>query len=94
MFQKFRVKQLRRLIFFGAPRPTKEGAYKTLPVRPQLEYVVTMNTYHETQIAKVKKAQRTAARWTCGRWRNASSVGDMLDELEWPSLEACRWQSS
>ena len=38
--------------------------------------------------------QRTAARWTCGRWRNTSSVGDMLDELEWPSLEARREQSS
>ena len=38
--------------------------------------------------------QRTAARWTCRRWRNTSSVGDMLDELEWPSLEAHREQSS
>ena len=28
------------------------------------------------------------------RWRNTSSVGDMLDELEWPSLEARREQSS
>ena len=27
-------------------------------------------------------------------WRNTSSVGDMLDELEWPSLEARREQSS
>ena len=32
--------------------------------------------------------QRTAARWTCRRWRNTRSVGEMLDELEWPSLEA------
>ena len=38
--------------------------------------------------------QRTAARWTCRRWRNTSSVGNMLDELEWPSLEARREQSS
>ena len=37
--------------------------------------------------------KRTAARWTCRRWRNTSSVGDMLDELEWPSLEARRGQS-
>ena len=27
-------------------------------------------------------------------WRNTSSVGDMLDELEWPSLEARREQTS
>ena len=30
------------------------------------------------------------ARWTGRRWRNTSSVGEMLDELEWPSLEARR----
>ena len=33
-------------------------------------------------------------RWTCRRWRNTSSVSEMLDELEWPSLEARRDQSS
>ena len=43
---------------------------------------------------KVEKVQRTAASWTCGRWRNTSSVGEMLDELEWPSLEARRDRSS
>ena len=38
--------------------------------------------------------QRTAARWICRRLRNTSSVGDMLDELEWPSLETREEQSS
>ena len=28
------------------------------------------------------------------RWRNTSSVGEMLGELEWPSLEARRDRSS
>ena len=37
--------------------------------------------------------QRTAACWTCRRWRNTSSVGVMLDELEWPSLAAQKDQS-
>ena len=46
------------------------------------------------QINQIEKVQRTAARWTCRRWRNMSSVGIMLDELEWPSLEARRDQSS
>ena len=47
--------------------------------------------YNETQTAKEERVQRTAARWTCRRIRNTSSIGDMLDELDWPS---CREQSS
>ena len=46
------------------------------------------------QINQIEKVQRTAARWTCRRWRNTSSVGEMLDKLEWSSLEARRDQSS
>ena len=80
--------------FLLAPRHTKEVAYRTL-VRPQLEYAAPIwNPYHKLQIQEVEKVQRTAARWTCRRWRNTSSVGEMLDELEWPSLEARREQSS
>ena len=77
-----------------APRHTMEVAHKT-SVRPQLEYAVPIwNPNHKLQIQPVEKVQRTAARWACRRWRNTSSVGDMLDELEWPSLEARREQSS
>ena len=76
-----------------APRHTKEVAYKTL-VRPQLQYAAPIwNPYHKLQIQEVEKVQRTAARWACRRWRNTSNVGHMLDELEWPSLEARREQS-
>ena len=77
-----------------APWHAKEVAYKTL-VLPQLEYAAPIwHPYNDTQIVQVEKVQRTAARWTCRRWRNASSVRDMLDKLEWPSLEARREQSS
>ena len=70
-----------------ASRHTKEVAYKTL-VHPKVEYAAPIwHPYHETQIGQVRKVQRTAAMWTCRRWRNTSSVGNMLDKLEWPSLE-------
>ena len=84
---------LRRNLAF-APRSTKEVAYKTL-VRPKLEYAAPIWSPHlKLQINQIEKVQRTAARWTCRRWRNTSSVGEMLDELDWPSLEARRDQSS
>ena len=38
------------------------------------------------QINQIEKVQRTAARWTCMRWWNTSSDGEMLDELEWHLL--------
>ena len=84
---------LRRNLAF-APRSTKEVAYKTL-VRPKLEYAAPIWSPHsKLQINQIEKVQRTAARWTCWRWRNTSSVREMLYELEWPSLEARRDQSS
>lgn len=84
---------LRRNLAF-APRQTKVAAYKTL-VRLQLEYAAPV--WHpclKTQSQQIEKVQRTLARWTCRRWRNVSSVDDMLEELEWPSLEARLEQSS
>ena len=77
-----------------APRSTKEVAYKTL-VQPKLEYAAPIWSPHsKLQINQIEKVQRTAACWTCRRWHNMSSVGEMLDELEWPSLEARRDQCS
>ena len=77
-----------------APRSTKEVAYKTL-VRPKLEYAAPIWSPHsKLKINQIEKVQRTAAHWTCRRWRNTSSVGEMLDELEWPSLVAWMDQSS
>ena len=77
-----------------APWSTKEVPYKTL-VHPKLEYAAPIwSPYCKTQIQQVEKVQRTAARWTCRRWHNISSVGEMLDELQWPTLVAQRDQSS
>ena len=86
---------LRRNLTF-APKSTnfKEVAYKTL-VRPKQEYAAPIwSPYSKLQINQIEKVQRTAARWTCMRRRNTSSVSEMLGELEWPSLEARRVWSS
>ena len=96
---EFSSKATKTLGFFRrnlafAPKSTKEVAYKTL-VRPKLEYAAPIwSPYSKLQINQVEKVQRTAAHWTCRRWRNISSVSEMLDELEWPSLEAHRDRSS
>ena len=76
-----------------APRSTKV-ACKIL-VRPKLEYAAPiLSPYCKIQIQQVEKVQRTAARWTSRRCRNTSSDGEMLYELQWPTLEARRDQSS
>ena len=85
---------LRRNLAF-APRNTKKVAYKTL-FRPKLEYAAPIWSPHSKLLItgnQIEKVRRTAAHWTCRRWRNARSVGEMLGELEWPSLEA-RWDQS
>ena len=77
-----------------APRSTKEAEYKTF-IQPKLEYAAPIwSPYSNLQINRIEKVQRTAARWSCRRWRNRGSVGEMLDEFKWPSLEARRDRSS
>ena len=57
-----------------APKVTKVAKYKDL-VRPQLEYAAPIwNPHHQTEIKRIEKVQRTAARRACTRWRNQSHV--------------------
>ena len=84
----------RQWVFFGAIWPLHLGTLRKLHTKHWFALRPIWHPYHESQIGQVEKVQRTAARWTCRRWRNTSSVGDMLDELEWPSLETHREQSS
>ena len=53
-----------------------------------------LNPYDDTETENVEEVQKTASMWACRRWRNTSSVDDMLGELEWPCLEDFRQKSS
>ena len=73
---------------------TKEAAYKTL-VRPHLEYCCTVWNPHTKDLKhRVEMVQRRAARFTTRRYRNTSSVSEMLDHLSWETLETRRAKAS
>ena len=71
-------------------KDTKSAAYFSL-VRPNLEYCASVwNLYNKQAINKIEMVQRRAARYATNRYRNTSSVSDMIDDLEWETLESRR----
>ena len=80
-----------RLLHLGTQRKLHTKHWFVLSLSMQLLFGIPIMKLRQK---KVEKVQKTAARWTCRRWRNRSSVDDMLDELEWPSLEDRRVKSS
>ena len=68
----------------------KERAYKAL-IRPKVEYSATVWDPHTARdINKIEAIQRRSARYCLNRYRDYSSVSDMLIHLDWPSLESRR----
>ena len=71
-------------------RKAKAAAYKAL-VRPLLEFASPVwDPITTTCIDSLEKIQRRAARWTMRDYRQTSSVDAMLQELDWPTLQARR----
>ena len=74
-------------------KTVKERAYSSL-VRPKLEYNNCVRDPHtKSQIHQLAMVQRRAATWaryTCNRYHNTSSVTEMLQTLNWPTLEKRR----
>ena len=71
-------------------RDTKASAYFTL-VRPNIEYCASVwSPYTDQGKRMIEMVQRRSARYVTNRYRNMSSVTDMLEELNWESLESRR----
>ena len=71
----------------------KTTAYFTL-VRPHLEYACTVwDPYTQQDIKQIEAVQRRAARYVLNRNHATSSVGAMLEQLGWPTLQQRRKQS-
>jgi hypothetical protein len=68
----------------------KDHAYKAI-VRPKLEYSSTVwDPYTKNHINQIEKIQRRSARFVTSRFHNTSSVTDMLNHLNWPTLQTRR----
>lgn len=80
---------LRRNLQVGS-REIKSHAYQAL-VRPTLELCSSVwYPSNKDAIYKIEMVQRRAARYVTGRYQRRSSVGDMLSELHWKTLEERR----
>ncbi len=67
-----------------------EHTYKAL-VRPKLEYAsIVWDPPTVTLNKQVEKVQRRAAHYVTGRYHNTSSIGEILQDLHWPTLEQRR----
>ena len=70
-------KQLRHLVSFAGTWPLHLGVLRKLHTKLWfgLYEAPLWNPHSKLQVNQIKKVQRTAAHWTCRRWRNTSSVG-------------------
>ncbi|KAI8477892.1 hypothetical protein Bbelb_443780, partial [Branchiostoma belcheri] len=81
---------LRRNLRASSKR-VREIAYFTL-VRPIVEYACPVWDPHPTakDITRIEQVQRRAARWVTKCYRQTSSVSNMLEDLQWTSLQERR----
>ena len=75
------------------PTNTKIQAYLTL-VRSIMEYASPIwDPYYNSDIYKLEKVQRRAARWVLSNYSRDTSVTSLLLSLNWLTLQQRRWSS-
>ena len=75
---------------WNCPSSVKEAAYATL-VKPKLQYASTAwDPYYKKDQASLERVQRKAARFCTGQYDRTASVTNMLQHLQWNSLETLR----
>ena len=63
-------------------------------VRPILEYVSNAwSPYHNKDIQCIEAVQRRAARFTVNCYTRYHSVSNILEKLNWPTLEERKYES-
>ena len=72
------------------PKSFRETAYKSL-IRPHVEYCSSVWDPHTlSDIQKIERIQRQAARYVTGDYRRSSSVSEMIHNLKWTNLATRR----
>ena len=76
--------------FNNCPAKIKSALYKSM-VQPILEYASNVwSPYHNKDIQCIKTIQRRAARFTVNCYSRYKSVSNILQKLNWPTLEEHR----
>ena len=78
---------------YKCPRKTKELCYMTL-VRPIVEYSsIIWDPLTSSNIRKLEIVQRRYARFVFGDYRTTGSVTEMVNQLQWTTLQERRAQA-
>ena len=75
---------------YRCPQKVRKQAYTAL-VRPTLEYASTVwNPYHQKDITSLERVQRKAIRFISRNYQRRSSVTDLRNHLDLPTLQQRR----
>ena len=75
---------------WNCPKSVKETVYMTL-VRPNLQYACSAwDPHYQKDKAALERVQRKAARFVTGNYDRTTSVMEMLQDLQWDTLETMR----